>query len=219
MSELYDEIKEDVTSDRHHKLWRDYGSYVIGILIAIVVVIGLKTGWDYYQNSQKEALGDALFQAHVTEQSMKFDEALSLYDSLLQRDGNTFSAKDISFLRVAGVHLKQNETNKALAAYKQATENPQLQLEMRQLAAVLYSYNVLGAEITDEAALANTATMLKTLLAEEAFWPYSVMEIRALYALKTNDTEAAKQHLSAIEEAQDAPLSMKQRAKAMIMSL
>ena len=46
MSELFDEVDEDVRRDQLKKLWEQYSLYIIAIAILIIASVG---GWRGYQ--------------------------------------------------------------------------------------------------------------------------------------------------------------------------
>lgn len=216
MVELYDEIKEEVTAEKLHSLWNRYKQIIIGTLVVFVIVIAGINGWDYYQGTQKKAVGDKLFQAHLANQSLETEKALSIYNEIIAETGDTFFGKDIAFLRSAAIHAQNNDIEKVLLTYKEAVENSAVSDEIRHLAAVLYSYNVLGMTSPKEAQLQQVDQWLNSLLKETNVWQYSVMELNALYNVKMGKVAEAQALLQTIESEDKAPASLKKRIRALL---
>ncbi len=42
---LFEEIDDELRQDRAHKLWRAYGQYVIGAVLALVIGVAGYQGW------------------------------------------------------------------------------------------------------------------------------------------------------------------------------
>ena len=64
MSELFDEVDEDVRRDQLKKLWEQYSLYIIAIAILIIASVG---GWRGYQylEAKKAAEAGAAFDKAV----------------------------------------------------------------------------------------------------------------------------------------------------------
>ncbi len=52
MSDVFEEINEDIRRDNLTKLWKKYGIWVIGICVAIIAAVGGSRGYESYQLSQ-----------------------------------------------------------------------------------------------------------------------------------------------------------------------
>lgn len=57
MSDIFQEIDEELRRENFAKLWQRYGSYLIALAVLIVVATGGVAGWRQYQLSQRQAEG------------------------------------------------------------------------------------------------------------------------------------------------------------------
>src|SRR3984957_11305339 len=77
LSDIFQEIDEDLRRDRYAKLWAQYRWHLIVLLVAVIVGVSGYTGWRQYQLSQRQAEG------------VRFAAALDL-----EHEGNDKAATD-----------------------------------------------------------------------------------------------------------------------------
>ena len=68
MSDIFQEVEEDIKEEKYKSIWRRYRNYIISFIVLIVVGVSLNAFWK--QQSSKE----------VTERSEKFFDAIALAD-------------------------------------------------------------------------------------------------------------------------------------------
>ncbi|HWB47572.1 MAG TPA: tetratricopeptide repeat protein, partial [Stellaceae bacterium] len=66
MSDIFREIDEELRRDNLLKLWRQYGKYVIAVVVAALLIAGAVVAWRNHQLSLRQA------------QSVRYEAALSL---------------------------------------------------------------------------------------------------------------------------------------------
>ncbi|MGH7002261.1 MAG: tetratricopeptide repeat protein, partial [Stellaceae bacterium] len=57
MSDIFQEIDEELRRENFAKLWERYGKYVIALAVVIVVIVAAVVEWRQYQLSQRRAEG------------------------------------------------------------------------------------------------------------------------------------------------------------------
>lgn len=219
MADLYDEIKEDVAAERYQALWARYGNILIAIALLIVISTGGVSWWNSYQENKIEEAGDTLFAAHVANRKGNTAEAIELYKTVLDKGSVSQGAQEIAFLRIAAIHGADNNKKAMLEAYEQAINSDKISDSVKQLAAVLYSYNVLGQEEISQYDLDKIGLVIENNLNLESSWKYSVMEIKALYEIKKGNNSKAIEILNSLKSEADAPGSLKDRATAILSEL
>ncbi len=80
MSDLLNEIKEDVMREKYAFLWNKYGNYIIGLAVALLLLTGGLVTFSNHINSKNLGYSDELYQA----ENSSPDKALTLYDDLLK---------------------------------------------------------------------------------------------------------------------------------------
>ena len=89
MSDVFQEVDEDLRRDRAAKLWKRYGIFVIAAAVAIVIATGGYVAWKNYRTKQLTAQGDAFIQALVLRANGQTREAADAFAALASgtRDG------------------------------------------------------------------------------------------------------------------------------------
>jgi hypothetical protein len=58
MSDIFQEVEEDVRRERYEQLWKKYGNHVIGAAAVLVIAVGGWQAWTAYDNNQRRAVSD-----------------------------------------------------------------------------------------------------------------------------------------------------------------
>ena len=58
---LFREVDEEVRAERFQKLWKQYGAYVAGAAIGVVLAVAGINGWQYWKT--KQAVADPILSA------------------------------------------------------------------------------------------------------------------------------------------------------------
>lgn len=115
MSDLLAEIKEDMREEQLQKFWRHYGSWVIGVVIAILAGAAIGIGWqNWNERRQKEHAAD--FSRAVKLEPSQYGEAEAIY-MRLAKTSSGFAV--LSKLRLATHALHQGTREKALEHLKE----------------------------------------------------------------------------------------------------
>ena len=57
MSDIFQEIDEELRRENLAKLWQRYGKYVFALAVVVVLATGAAVGWREYQSRQRQAEG------------------------------------------------------------------------------------------------------------------------------------------------------------------
>ena len=76
MSELFDEVDEEVRRDQLKKLWDRYSLYIVAMAILIVVAVGGWRGYEYLEAKKAAEAGAAFDRAIELSEQNKHAEAL-----------------------------------------------------------------------------------------------------------------------------------------------
>ena len=58
MSDIIQEVEEDVRRERYEQLWKKYGNYVIAAAAVLVLAVGGWQAWTAYDNNQRQAVSE-----------------------------------------------------------------------------------------------------------------------------------------------------------------
>ena len=58
MSDIFQEVEEDVRRERYEQLWKKYGNYMVAAAIVVVMAVGGYQLWKTYDLRQREQISD-----------------------------------------------------------------------------------------------------------------------------------------------------------------
>src|SRR5271170_3007090 len=114
VSDIFQEVDEEVRREQLKKLWERYGTYIIAVLILVIVGVGGWRGYQWWQTKRAAEAGAAFEQAVTLAESGKRQEAEAAF-AKLATDG-TASYRVLARLREAA-ELGRTDRKAAVKAY------------------------------------------------------------------------------------------------------
>jgi hypothetical protein len=207
VSELFDEVDEDVRRDQLKKLWDQYSIYIVAGAILIIAAVGGWRGYEYLEAKKAAEAGVAFDKAVELSEANKHSEAEAAFTEL--------AAKAPSGYRVLA---------RLRAAAEVATRDPQAAAKLYDDIAADRSVGTLEQELAKVRAaglLLATASYPSMLARLEpatvpgASFRHTARELLALSAFRANDTAATRQWLDLIANDGDTPQGLRSRAEAL----
>jgi hypothetical protein len=211
VSDVFQEVDEELRRDKAAELWKRYGNYVLGAAVAVVIGTAGYVFWRDYTHKQAVAQSTALFSAVLTS-SADAQSAIPALDAVARGSSGAYAA--LARLREAGLKAASGDRDGATAAYRTVAEDGSAPQELRDAARVLA-----GMQEVDKAAPADLDAQLQSLRAGSGPWRHSALEIVALATLRAGDTAKARELFVKISDDPEAPSAMRGRAAEMIASL
>lgn len=81
------EIQEDLRREKALKLWKRYGPYVIGVLVAVVIATAAVVGWQQYQQAQRAKEGRLFAEAAALAEDGQQEQAAAAFAALAKEAG------------------------------------------------------------------------------------------------------------------------------------
>ncbi len=210
--EFIREVDEAVRQDRWLRLWKQYGTYIAGGAIAIVIGTGAGVAWRNYQASER--LEDARRYA-AAEELLRQDrpaEAAAAFLELAEEAGGGYDV--VARLRAAEAQIEAGEDAAAAASLDRLSESDDAAPVYRELGDLLALQQAF--EGTDGSALSGR---LADLTEANAPWRYSALELQALAQLRAGETEAARRTLETLLADPLTPANLSRRAAELTASL
>ncbi|MBX2834105.1 MAG: hypothetical protein KTR28_03940 [Micavibrio sp.] len=206
MSELITEVEEAIRRERAQKFWTTYGSYLIGAILFIILATAAYAGYDSWSEKKRLDQTEILLSAREAA-----DYPANVIGSELNLNPNL---KTILQLDAAAQLLNQDNSDEALALYKKAADNESAPEELRQLAAMMVAR--LQSK-PSEGEAQNFLSNLESIASDsKSPWRYHAMLETAAYQKNViGDSENAIKMLEEIQTLQQAPPTLKERAKAL----
>ncbi len=190
MTDIFQEVDEEVRRERLKKLWDQYGNYLIAACVLIVVGVAAWRGYQWWEAKQAAQSGAAFEQAVSLAAAGKHQEAEAAF-AKLTTDG-TAGYRVLARLREAA-ELSATDSKGAVAAYDEIAADKNAGRIIQDLAAVRA-----GFLLVDTAPYSEIRDRLEPLAAADRTFRYSAREILALSAWRANDATAARQWIDMI---------------------
>ena len=207
MSELFDEVDEEVRREQLKKLWDKYSLYFIALMVLIVAAVG---GWRGYQylEAKKAAEAGAVFEKAVelSEQG-KHAEAETAFADLAAKAPSGY--RTLSRLRAAA-EASARDPKAAAKMYDDIATDRSIGSEWQDLAKIRAA-----SLLVDSASYADIQQRLESSAEPKATFRHSARELLALSAWRNNDMTAARKWVDAIAEDGETPPGLRSRAEAL----
>ena len=207
MSELFDEVDEEVRREQLKKLWDQYAIYIIAGAILIVAAVG---GWRGYQylEAQKAAVAGAAFDAAIVlSDQNKHAEAEAAFDKIAATAPSGY--RMLARLRAAA-EVATRDPKAGAKLYDEIAADRSVGTEQQDLARIRAAGLLLDSD-----SYQNMLQRLEAATKPDATFRHSARELLALSAWRANDTAATRQWLDMIANDGETPSGLRSRAEAL----
>jgi hypothetical protein len=205
VTDIFQEVNEEVRREQLKKLWERYGGYLIAACIVVVIGVGAWRGYEWWQAKQAAQSGAAFEQAAMLAESGKHQEAAAAF-AKLSADGSG-GYRVLARLREAG-ELATSDRKAAVAAYDTIAADSRAGQVVRDLAAVRA-----GFLLVDTAPYSEILQRLELVTAPDRAFRHSAREILALSAWKAGDMAATRRWTEMIMSDPQTPPGPRSRAE------
>lgn len=209
MSDIFNEVDEELRRERLRQVWERYGVYVIGLALIVILGVG---GWRGYQwwEARQAAQAGAVFETAVTLSSEgKHEEAEAAFARIA--DGST-AYRVLARLRQAA-ELARRDPAGAAKLYEDVAADSRVGTVMQDLARVRA-----GMILVDTASLSDLGSRLEPATGSGRVFRHSARELMALSAWRARDASATKRWYDEIIADPETPLGIRTRTE-MLMAL
>jgi hypothetical protein len=207
VSELFDEVSEDVRREQLKKLWDKYSILIIGAAFLIIAAVAGWRGYEYLEAKKAAAAGAAFDKAIELSEQGKHTEAEAAFNKLAATAPSGY--RMLARLRAAA-DIASRDPQAAVKVYDQiATDGGADALE--QSLAKIRAASLL----VDTASYSDMLKRLEPETAPGAAFRHTARELLALSAWHANDTTAARKWLDMIANDAETPPGLRSRTEAM----
>jgi hypothetical protein len=207
VTELFDEVDEEVRRDQLKRLWDQYSIYIVAGALLIIASVGGWRGYQYLEAKKAAEAGSA------------FDAAVDLAEQ------NKPAEAEAAFNKLAATAPSgYRMLARFRAAAEVATRDPQAGAKIyddisadRSVGAVEQDLARIRAAglLLETASYPNILQRLETSTGPEATFRHTARELLALSAWRANDTTAARQWLDMIANDGETPSGLRSRAESL----
>ena len=207
MSELFDEVDEEVRRDQLKKLWDQYSIYIIAGMILIVAAVGGWRGYEYLEAKKAAEAGAAFDKAVELSEANKHTEAEAAFADLVAKAPSGYRV--LARLRMA-TEAANRDPQAAAKMFDEIAADRSVGVAEQDLARVRAAQLLL-----ESTTYPNMKTRLEAAAASGATFRHTARELLALSAWRTNDSAATRQWLDLIANDGESPPSLRSRAEAL----
>lgn len=207
MTDIFNEVDEEVRREQLNRLWERYGIYLVALCVLIVVGVGAWRGYEWWQGKQAAQSGAAFEQAVALAEAGKHQESEAAF-AKLAGDG-TAGYRVLARLRQAA-ELAPTDRTAAVKTYEEIAADRNAGQVIEDLAAVRAGYL-----LVDTAPYAELLNRLEPLTANDRTFRHTAREILALSAWKAGDVAAARKWTDMIMADPQTPAGTRSRAEVL----
>lgn len=214
MSNILEEIKQEVEQEQWLNLWKKYQNHVYGAVAAILLITAGVLWWQNHQSSKIALQSTEYTQALMLSESDP-ENALKIFEHIPAK-GETIYAL-LSRFWVASMLLQRGDTKGARELYEIIYKNstslfsPSKEKVLGQLAHIHGLY--IDIDTADPELIIRQATPYAK---QDSPWQMLANELLGLAYLKKGDKEKARSYLGKIVEDPKSAAALKVRAQAVI---
>jgi hypothetical protein len=207
VSELFDEVDEDVRRDQLKKLWEQYSIYIVAGALLIIAAVGGWRGYQYLEAKKAAEAGAAFDKAVELSEQNKHTEAEAAFTELAGKAPSGY--RMLARLRAAA-EVATRDPKAAAKLYDDIAADRSVGAAEQDLAKVRAAGLLL-----ETASYPSMLARLEPATAPGATFRHTARELLALSAWRANDTAAARQWLDMIASDGETPPSLRSRAEAL----
>jgi hypothetical protein len=207
VSELFDEVDEEVRRDQLKKLWDRYSIHLIAGALVIIAAVGGWRGYQYLEAQKAAEAGTAFEKAAELSEQNKHAEAEAAFTELAAKAPSGYRA--LARLRAAA-ELATRDLQGAVKSYDDIAADRSVATTERDVAKVRAA-----ALLLETTTYPNMLARLESATAPGGTFRHTARELLALSAWRANDAAATRQWLDMIANDGETPPSLRSRAEAL----
>jgi hypothetical protein len=207
VSELFDEVDEDVRRDQLKRLWDQYSIYIVAGALLIIAAVGGWRGYEYLEAKKAAEAGAAFDKAVELSEQSKHSEAEAAFTELAAKAPSGYRL--LARLRAAA-EVANRDPKAAAKLYDDIAADRSVGAPERDLAKVRAAGLLL-----ETSSYPSMLQRLEPAAAPGATFRHTARELLALSAWRGNDAAAARQWLDLIANDGETPPSLRSRAEAL----
>ena len=207
MSDIFQEIDEDLRQDKVARLWKAYGKYLVALAVFIILVIASYRFIEHKNEKNREQTSELYELASETDRSGNKKAAIELFSDEMFDENIGYSI--ISKLKKAALAKSNNDLEGTEIVLKEIITNEDIPLYLRDLARLK-----LFASDSD-----NNSSQLEVLIEEEGPWKFLALELKGGIQLEGRNLKEARSIFKELTDDANTPNNLRRRASEILKAL
>jgi len=208
VSDIFQEVDEEVRREQLKKLWDRYGNYVAAAAVLVVVAVGGWRGYSWWEAKKAAESGAAFESAIALAEAGKHSEAEAAFGKIAS-DGTT-GYRNLARLREAA-ELAQTDAKAALAFYDKIASDSGIGPILADLAALRA-----GAILIDTGAFEEARARLEPLTGNDRTFRHTARELLVVAAWRAGDASGGKRWIDMIMTDLQTPPATRSRVEMLV---
>lgn len=212
MTEIFNEIDEDIRRERYLKLWKTYGKYLIIAIVLFLVVVSAYIAWQNYDKNKRKAEGKKFEKSIELVRSNSINQGILSFEKLANSSSSGYH--ELALFQQAGAYLKSGDPKKAVELYRTLVTDSKSDPIFQDLAS-LYIINLRFENVSDE----EIRQLLAPLLIKGNPWNSSALELEGFRLIKNGKLLEAKSIFKKLSEDIKVPVGIRSRSSEILLIL
>lgn len=208
MSDIFNEVDEEVRREKIKQLWDRYSVLIIAAALVIILGVAGWRGYDWWETRRAAEWGASFEAAAALAEAGKHAEAAAAFQKIAAE--GTSGYRLLARFRAAA-ELASTDPAAAVKTYDELAADSSIGRSMQDLAAVRGGFLLL-----DTATLAELTTRLEALTTGDRAFRHTARELLAWAAWRADDKAAIKRWIDLIGSDIETPKDMRQRMEALM---
>ncbi len=205
MSDIFQEVEEDVRRERYEQLWKKYGNYIIALASLVVLAVGGYQAWTAYELNQRRAVSDRYQAAEEFIRANDPAKAEAAFAELAKDAPNGYAT--LAKFQLSAAFLAQGKREPAIALLQELVQSSDpLVSSVARLR--------LAWTVADATARPQIVSILAPLSTPDSPWRFAAAEVLAYLDFMQGSRSDAQAAFTKLAEDAQAPSSLRQRASA-----
>ena len=207
MSDIFQEIDEDLRQDKVARLWKAYGKYLVSLAIFIILAIAGYRFIEHINEENREQASELYELASEAGRTGDKKAAIELFSD--ERFNETIGYAIISKLKKATLAKSNNDPEGMAIVLKQIVTNEEIPSYLRNLARLK-----LIASGSD-----NYISQLDALIEGDGPWKFLALELKGGMELEVGNLKEARSIFEELTIEANTPNNMRRRASEILKAL
>ncbi len=212
MPDIFDEVEEELRAERAQRFLTEYAGWLLGAILLVVAAVAGWQAWRWHEaRLDQQAAGVYIAGMLTADQPNGAGRttALGEFEALGRQAPQGY--RTLSRLQAAAIQAQDGHLDRALPLWNEVASDSGTDPLLRNLASLLWVQHQV-----DQGDPALVRARLQPLADTPGPWRALAQEQMALLDLRQGRTDQARQTLTALRNAADAPAGVKERATALL---
>jgi hypothetical protein len=208
MTDLLDEIQEDIKQEKISSLVKKILTYFIATSIVIIISISVYLWIKNKENQKIELLSNDFFELSDQEDSTSYLKFKDIFEKNIDQNNITYSA--FAGFKAASILISENKTEEALEIYKKIAATKSYNQLITDFAELLYISNKYKLSKDPE------ITPLDNIINSNSAFKYNASMLKASILLDLNKNEEAKIIFTELSQNPETPSIIKKNTQIIL---